>query len=326
MNMTGILGWNPPNYGTQVPPRPFTMALIQKETDMKNLMITTAASALVLGMAACSQASDDVQVSDATYGETQTAETTTGPDMTEPDMAEADRNLMDAEADMDTEASATVYLAETDLSAEELIGAKVTGVDGEDIATVDDLLINANGEIESVIFKSGDILDVTGKKGAIPYQQVDLTVTADQEPRFNVAMTEDAIQNVAEFEQDGLNDYRLASEMIGTTASFVNSDDDARIRDLIVGQDGSVQYAIVSDPLMIEEMRTLDFSRIQVEQGDGGPIVINASKADFKTMPRFAYEKEEASMGDQSEWDEGSDTGLMPELDNGSDTTATPPQ
>lgn len=293
---------------------------------MKNLMITTAASALVLGMAACSQASDDVQVSDATYGETQTAETTTGPDMTEPDMAQADRNLMDAEAGMDTEASATVYLAETDLSAEELIGAKVTGVDGKDIATVDDLLINTDGEIGSVIFKSGDFLDVTGKKGAIPYEQVDLTVTAGEEPRFNVAMTEEAIQNVAEFEQEGLNDYRLASEMIGTTAGFVNSDDNARIRDLIVSQDGSVQYAVVSDPLMVEEMRALDFSRIQVEQGDGGPIVIDASKADFKTMPRFAYEKEDAGMDGQSEWEEESGTGLMPELEDGSETAPTPPK
>lgn len=296
--------------------QPFTLSLIQKETDMKNLMITTAASALLFGAAACSQASDDVQVAEAPYEETQTAEQTNGTDMTEMDMAEAKGDAMEAEL---------VYLADTDVSAEELTGAKVIGVNGEDIATVDDLLINSDGKVESIIFKSGDFLDITGKKGAISYDQVDLTITADNEPRFTVGMTEDAIQNVAEFEQDGMNDYRLASEMIGTTANFTRSDDSTRIRDIIVGQDGTVEYAVVSDPLMMEDMRQLDFSLIQVEQGDGGKIVIDAAKTDFEMMPVFAYEMDDTEPT-QDNWDDdmSEDETLMPEMENGSDEEPMP--
>ena len=296
--------------------QPFTLSLIQKETDMKNLMITTAASALLFGAAACSQASDDVQVAEAPYEETQTAEQTNGTDMTEMDMAEAKGDAMEAEV---------VYLADTDVSAEELTGAKVIGVNGEDIATVDDLLINSDGKVESIIFKSGDFLDITGKKGAISYDQVDLTITADNEPRFTVGMTEDAIQNVAEFEQDGMNDYRLASEMIGTTANFTRSDDSTRIRDIIVGQDGTVEYAVVSDPLMMEDMRQLDFSLIQVEQGDGGKIVIDAAKTDFEMMPVFAYEMDDTEPT-QDNWDDdmSEDETLMPEMEDGSDEEPMP--
>lgn len=296
--------------------QPFTLSLIQKETDMKNLMITTAASALLFGAAACSQASDDVQVAEAPYEETQTAEQTNGTDMTEMDMAEAKGDAMEAEV---------VYLADTDVSAEELTGAKVIGVNGEDIATVDDLLINSDGKVESIIFKSGDFLDITGKKGAISYDQVDLTITADNEPRFTVGMTEDAIQNVAEFEQDGMNDYRLASEMIGTTANFTRSDDSTRIRDIIVGQDGTVEYAVVSDPLMMEDMRQLDFSLIQVEQGDGDKIVIDAAKTDFEMMPVFAYEMDDTEPT-QDNWDDdmSEDETLMPEMEDGSDEEPMP--
>ena len=296
--------------------QPFTLSLIQKETDMKNLMITTAASALLFGAAACSQASDDIQVAEAPYEETQTAEQTNGTDMTEMDMAEAKGDAMEAEV---------VYLADTDVSAEELTGAKVIGVNGEDIATVDDLLINSDGKVESIIFKSGDFLDITGKKGAISYDQVDLTITADNEPRFTVGMTEDAIQNVAEFEQDGMNDYRLASEIIGTTADFTRSDDSTRIRDIIVGQDGTVEYAVVSDPLMMEDMRQLDFSLIQVEQGDGGKIVIDAAKTDFEMMPVFAYEMEDTEPT-QDNWDDdmSEDETLMPEMEDGSDEEPMP--
>ena len=311
---------------------------------MKNLMITTAASALLLGVAACSQASDDIEMGDANYGETQTAETTNGPDMSD-DMndqmadnemaedAEALGNVSDHPGASDgAENMGAVFLADSEYSAEELVGAKVIGSTGEDIATVDDLLINADGEIESVIFKSGDFLDVTGKKGAIAYNEVDITMAADQEPRFTVAMTEDAIQNVAEFEQQGMNDYRLASEMIGTTARFMNSDDNARIRDIVLNAEGAVQYAVISDPVAMDDLRQLDFSRIQVEQGDGGAIVIDAAKQDISTMPRFSYEAETDTTSSydtdpmDSEWDDSDDSDVAPEIEMEDDTDVTTPQ
>ncbi|WP_300394650.1 PRC-barrel domain-containing protein [Henriciella sp.] len=273
---------------------------------MKNLMMTAAASALMFGMAACSQASDDIEMGDANYGETQTAQNTQG------DMADDNELVEDTEAlgDVSDHPGATdgaenmgaVFLAENELSAEEMMGAKVIGSTGEDIATVDDLLINADGEVESFIFKSGDFLDVTGEKVHLPYDEVDIMMAADQEPRFSVSMTEEAIQNVAEFEQDGLNDYRLASEMIGTTASFMNSDQDARIRDIVVDDGGTVQYAVISDPLG-DDLRQLKFDRIEVEQGDGGGIVINASKADMETMPMFSYEQETETSYDSDSMD-----------------------
>ena len=143
---------------------------------------------------------------------------------------------------------------------------------------------------------------MTGEKVHLPYDEVDIMMAADQEPRFSVSMTEEAIQNVAEFEQDGLNDYRLASEMIGTTASFMNSDQDARIRDIVVDDGGTVQYAVISDPLG-DDLRQLKFDRIEVEQGDGGGIVINASKADMETMPMFSYEQETETSYDSDSMD-----------------------
>lgn len=262
---------------------------------MKKLMITAATSALMVGMAACSQSSDDIEMGEANYGETQTAQTTQG------DMANDNEMVEDAEAlgDVADHPGATdgaenmgeVYLADNELSAEELMGAKVIGASGEDIATVDDLLINADDEIESVIFKSGDFLDITGKKVAIPYNEVDVTMAVDQEPRFSVGMTEEAVQNVAEFEQDGLNDYSLASEMIGTTADYTASEKNARIRDIIVDDSGSVKYAVISDPVMMDDLRRLEFDRIRVEQGDGG-LVIEASADEIETLPVFVYEVE----------------------------------
>ena len=301
---------------------------------MKNLMITTAAAALLMGAAACSQAADDIELGEANYGESQSAEAANETDPSNAEMAsneagqaEVNGNLMDADPEMAPRDAGITYLADSELSAGNLIGAKVTGATGEDIATVDDLLINAGGEVESVIFRSGDFIDIVGTKGALPYSAVDLTMAADADPRFSVGMTEEAIQEVAEFEQDGLNDYRLASEIMGTTAAFVNSNDSVRIRDIILSQDGTVQYAVISDPLMLDDMRTIGFDRIQVEQGDGGLVVVDAAKADLTSMPRFAYEAEtsaEASLqGESGGQDSSDDDGLMPDMD-GSGDTSTP--
>ena len=65
----------------------------------------------------------------------------------------------------------------------------------------------------------------------------------------------------------------------------------------------------------------------QVEQGDGGLVVVDAAKADLTSMPRFAYEAEtsaEASLqGESGGQDSSDDDGLMPDMD-GSGDTSTP--
>lgn len=269
---------------------------------MKNLMITAAASALIFGAAACSQ-SESTEYGEASYDETQTADMTNDTGETTMDdevlMAETDADMVDVQ---------TVYLTSAELSADELIGAKVIGSTGEDIATVDDFLIGPNGQVQSVIFRESNFLDAIGDKGALPFNDVDLAINAENEPRFTVSMTEEAIENVAEFSQDGLNDYRLASEIIGTTADFINSDDSIRINDIILTDTGQASYAIVGD-MMDDQERQIAFTSIDIEQGDGGAIIIDAAYDDLQTMPIFKYKQDvdtEASYSDD-ELDAGMD-------------------
>ena len=257
---------------------------------MKKLMITAAASALIMGAAACSN-ENDVAMNDNGYDE---AEMETADSETAPEMAEAP----------DVE---TVYLMSGDLSAGELIGAKVIGADGEDAATIDDFIINSDGQIDRVVFRSGDFIDLLGTQGALAFDQLDLEMAADNEPRFTVSMTEEALQNVEEYDQDGLNDYSLASEIIGTTADFTNSDESARINDIIISADGEAKYAIVGDTIMDND-RQLDFDRIIVDD-DGDALMIDAAADDLAMMPIFIYEMEDdASAADSernsmSDWD-----------------------
>ena len=265
---------------------------------MKKLMITAAASALMFGAAACS---NETEMNEAAY-DTDTAEMAQ-TDETDDEYAEVDAEAPDYE---------TVYLVAGNLSAGEIVGAKVIGADGEDIATVDDLLIGDNGQIETVVFRSGDFIDLAGMKGSLPYSDLDVAMVENGEPAFTISMTEEDIQNVAEFDQEGLNDYRLVSEMIGTTADFTNSDDSARINDVIVSEEGEALYAIIGYPILGED-RQIGFDMIMVEQNadNNDTIMINASSEDLEMMPVFRYEQDEMSMDTEressTEWDNSSD-------------------
>ena len=61
-------------------------------------------------------------------------------------------------------------------------------------------------------------------------------------------MTDDQLKNGAEFEQAGLNDYRLASELLGAEIELVEAGDDetAVINDLILTEEGTVSNRITS--------------------------------------------------------------------------------
>lgn len=255
---------------------------------MKKLMITAAVSALMFGAAACSN-ENDVTMDDANYGDEAAVEET---DM----MADGTDDM-----DMDVAEAETVYLTSGQLSAGEIVGAEVIGVDGEKIATVDDLLMNSDGQVEMVVFRSGDFVDLVGTKGALPYGELDLVMAEEDEPRFTISMTEEAIQNVAEYDQDGLNDYNLASELIGTTGEFMNTDESARINDIIVSADGEALYAIIGSPTMMGDDRQLDFSNVMVE-GDDEEIAFGGDVTDLEMLPVFKYDRED-DMDDMDDMD-----------------------
>ena len=161
-------------------------------------------------------------------------------------------------------------------------------------------------------------MDIVGTKGALAFDQLDLTMTSGEETGFTVGMTEDAIQQVAEFDQEGLNDYRLASEMIGTTADFMNSDESARINDIILDENGKARFVIVGDTTMMGDEHQLAFDQVSVDPSDGNALVIDASSDDLKTMPLFKYERDMDNMSDPMSEDM---TDPMSDYDTGMDDT-----
>ena len=177
------------------------------------------------------------------------------------------------------------------MSAREVLGAPVTGANGERIARIDDLIVGSDNQIDQAILLSGGFFGLGGQKAVVDFDDLNITYDTDREPQVSIAMTEESIDQVAEYEQTEMNDWSLASELIGASGSLGNSDRDVTITDIIVSQDGEAEYLIAADGLFAAiggDRRAIDFDRLNIAQGDGG-VMIDVDPETYDSMTLFTY-------------------------------------
>jgi len=248
---------------------------------MKHLIAPISAVALMAGLAGCSGADNTVD----------TAETDTAPysENTADDMNDTS---VDTAITTETELARPAYvMAAGEMKASSLIGDNIIGANGETIATVADVLIGRDMEPGQIVFRDGGVLGIAGELGTLPFSSVSVSMDTDGEPMISAALVDESLEGVAEFEQDGMDDFRLASELIGTNAELAVPDTYSRITDLIISSDGSVKQAVVTDGLSgaaSADRLVIDFDAITVVQGDSeGEVMINKTSEQLKMAPVF---------------------------------------
>jgi len=248
---------------------------------MKHLIAPVSAAALMAALAACSGADTPVETANSNssaYTET----------------SDADRVMADGTVDntalTETVVARPAYvMAAGEFKASDLIGDNIVGADGNTIATVADVLIGKDMSPSHIVFRDGGILGVAGELGTLPFSAVKVKLDADGEPTISAALVDESLEGVAEFEQDGLDDYRLASELIGTNAELAVTDTYTRITDLIISSDGSVKHAVVTDGMSgvaSADRLVIGFDAITVVQGDSnGEVMVNMTPEQLETAP-----------------------------------------
>ena len=175
---------------------------------MKHYIAPIGAVAAIALLAACSGADTTVDTAAAN-------DTTAHTEMTDTTDTTVDNTSMD-ETEM---ARASYVMAAGEYEASELIGAP-----------------------SQIVFRDGGILGVAGDLGTLPFSSVTVKLDAEGEPEVSAALVDESLEGVAEFEQDGLNDYSLASELMGTNAELAVADNYTRVTDLIMDTDGHVKH------------------------------------------------------------------------------------
>lgn len=251
---------------------------------MKILLATASAAALMLSAAACTQETDRTAAPgvetraqlDPIYDDeltpqeqaARTAETTT----------------------LDADAREQYVLASNELEASDLIGASVVGTGGDEIATVADIWLGENGETPQLLVRDGGLTGLGGDLRMVSFDAASITPRADgDDPDVSITLTEASLEALPEFEQDEMNDYRLASEMIGSNPTLSFNGETVRIADLIFTASGEPRYAIVSPSLVSTDLFVVDMDAVTVAQGDGdeNEVVINIEADTYNTARAY---------------------------------------
>jgi sporulation protein YlmC with PRC-barrel domain len=86
------------------------------------------------------------------------------------------------------------------IQASDLIGAKVRSTDDENVGSVDDVIIDENGQVVAIIVGVGGFLGLGQKDVAISWDNVTRSGAVD-DPELRVDVTRESLLNAPEFER-----------------------------------------------------------------------------------------------------------------------------
>jgi sporulation protein YlmC with PRC-barrel domain len=91
-----------------------------------------------------------------------------------------------------------------------LVGTDIKNQAGDNIGTVDDVVLERDGRVAAVVITTGGVLGIGEKTVALPWDRLDISRDKDDPEKYRVrtAMTEDELENLPEFDKDARADRR----------------------------------------------------------------------------------------------------------------------
>ncbi len=164
--------------------------------------------------------------------------------------------------------------------ADDLIGSDLHGADGESIGRIDDFIIDrGSGSIAFAVVSTGGVLGMGGQQTAVPYQKLNWTPGED---RFQTNMTQEQLENQAEFLPENWNNLQDTSWMGRMDGWTWNDQDDEAYEAAIRGARGEMKTlrgTVVDvrrdDPMGADNERVV--LELQTEDGDRKEVVLGPS-------------------------------------------------
>lgn len=144
------------------------------------------------------------------------------------------------------------------LQAETLLGSEVLGPEGDEIGSIENVIIGDNNQIVAIIAQVGGFWDLGDTHIAVPWEEVDLTgegvaipVTEDNLDEYGLFdsefITQENLQQVIQVDSDvatGRRSWKL-SELLDDYATLRGESGYGYIDNVIFSEDGEVQAVVV---------------------------------------------------------------------------------
>ncbi len=132
------------------------------------------------------------------------------------------------------------------LVSKNLIDADIIGADGSKIAKVSNLIINGKGEITKLVISDGGFFGIQAEKLAVNYDQLKTNFSDGENPRLQVALTEEGMKAVAECnEEDMAGDDFMVTDVAGKKVALLGSNEKGELVDFVFDKQGTAKYLIL---------------------------------------------------------------------------------
>jgi hypothetical protein len=88
----------------------------------------------------------------------------------------------------------------TELTADDLEGARIYGPNDEDVGEIDELILNDNGQITHVLADIGGFLGMGERTVKLSFEELQLIRNNDNDVRIYVDSTEETLEQLPEYE------------------------------------------------------------------------------------------------------------------------------
>jgi sporulation protein YlmC with PRC-barrel domain len=85
-----------------------------------------------------------------------------------------------------------------------LTGQEIKNAQGEDIGTIEDVLIDRDGRVAAVLVSTGGVMGIGGETKAVEWNRIEVQLNQDQTDieRVTTTMSEQELENLPEFQED----------------------------------------------------------------------------------------------------------------------------
>lgn len=191
--------------------------------------------------------------------------------------------------DMEVRKAAAMRPDKDHMSVESILDADIDGPGGDEVAEIEDLIIGQDGKITTAILDGDTFLDLKDRDRSLAFTDLNIALLPDGDD-FDTVVTfkdmDDArMAALPQFDWDAITEHSRATKLIGAIANFGEDRENAMIKDLLVGPDGTLKYVIIGDGRLGTDY-AIDYSKLTIS---GKDVILAITEESLETARLYDY-------------------------------------
>ena len=192
-------------------------------------------------------------------------------------------------------ATSMFYSQQAEWRASKLMGAKVTNAAGETIGDINDLLIDKENRVATVVSGIGGFLGIGERHAAFTFSTLQLTRDASGDPLVRLNTTKDQLKAMPEWQWNPASAEWRTEKLMGAKVRNTAGDTIGDINELLLDKDGKVAAAVIGVGGFLgvgERHAAVPFTSLQMTRdAKTDPVIkVNVTREQLRAAPEWKWQ------------------------------------